>query len=84
MRRARHGETKPPFGAHRQPAEFLIRQPSVQMALLVGQRRQHRSDFFIAGPWASDIGSNSFATDMEDFFLVVFFGGGEGEEQGGW
>jgi hypothetical protein len=31
--------------------------------------------FFIVGPWASDIGSNKLATDMDDFFLDLLLAG---------
>ena len=43
MRRAGHREPESPCGTQRQPAELLVRQPAVLVALAVGERRQHEA-----------------------------------------
>ena len=38
---ASHGQAETTLGPHGEPAEFLVTERSVGMALLVGQRRKH-------------------------------------------
>ncbi len=43
MRGAGHGEAEAAFGAHGQPTELFVGEPSVLMALKIGERRQHET-----------------------------------------
>ena len=50
VRRTRHGDSEPALGPHGQPVVLLVGKRAVRVALLVGQRREHKS---VGQSWAT-------------------------------